>query len=373
MKELREKNQEIKLYKNFVKKTKLLFSNLIKVKDSEDYETFHFLRLKVYKKKKNQARKIYDLTKKLELQMNWQNEKLNYLEAKLTVQDGHNAKQNEKLNCLEAKLSAQEGNNTWLNGKLNLIDGCLIEQTNKLSKIIDLQKDNVKEPSRSISTFLLHQKTFPKYKNIHKGQTLVLLATGPTLNDYKPMENVINVGVNVAFLNDKFSLDYLFAQDFLQIEKVQDEICEYKGNNVKKFFGLASHKYHINNIPESLAIRANAERFQIFPIESPPQFTLHIDSVAFGCQHSIVFHAMQFMLWTNPAKIYLVGCDCSNKGYYNGEEQPYVPDTDENGVIKQFSDGWKVMKEFASLYYPETEIISINPVGLKGLFKDIYT
>ena len=34
---------------------------------------------------------------------------------------------------------------------------------------------------------------------------------------------------------------------------------------------------------------------------------------------------------------------------------------------------WKKMKEFAELYYPDTEIISVNPVGLKGLFKDEFT
>ncbi len=31
------------------------------------------------------------------------------------------------------------------------------------------------------------------------------------------------------------------------------------------------------------------------------------------------------------------------------------------------------MKGFAKTYYPETEIISVNPVGLKGLFHDVYT
>jgi len=34
---------------------------------------------------------------------------------------------------------------------------------------------------------------------------------------------------------------------------------------------------------------------------------------------------------------------------------------------------WIQLKEFVELYYPETEIISINPIGLKGLFRDEYT
>lgn len=31
------------------------------------------------------------------------------------------------------------------------------------------------------------------------------------------------------------------------------------------------------------------------------------------------------------------------------------------------------MKTFVENFYPETEIISINPVGLWGLFRDVYT
>ncbi|HNW25853.1 MAG TPA: hypothetical protein PKI94_03590 [Candidatus Gastranaerophilaceae bacterium] len=309
--------------KTLFKKLQTLFYNLFYVKDHGDYETFHAFRIRIFKKKKSQIRKIYDL-------LNWQKDRINLLEDA-------NKRQEAKLN-----------------------------------QIAYQQRILIKEPYRCVNTLLLHQKTFPKYKNIHQGKSVVILACGPTLNDYKPMENVVHIGVNISFLNEKVPLDFLFCQDFFQIQDYQQEIIDYKGNNCKKFFGLASHKIKRNNIPECLVTKANAERFQIYPIEQPPYFTLNIDSEAFGCQHSIVFHAMQFALWTNPAKIYLVGCDCSNKGYYNGGQQPYVPPTTENGVVMQFANGWQAMKEFANLYYPETEIISINPVGLKGLFQDIY-
>ena len=39
---------------------------------------------------------------------------------------------------------------------------------------------------------------------------------------------------------------------------------------------------------------------------------------------------------------------------------------------KPLLDKWEEIKAFALTYYPETEIISINPVGLKGIFKDVY-
>ena len=35
-------------------------------------------------------------------------------------------------------------------------------------------------------------------------------------------------------------------------------------------------------------------------------------------------------------------------------------------------DKWKELKEFANAFYPDIEIISINPVGLKGIFIDQY-
>lgn len=33
---------------------------------------------------------------------------------------------------------------------------------------------------------------------------------------------------------------------------------------------------------------------------------------------------------------------------------------------------WIMLKKFAETYYPDTKIISVNPVGLKGIFTDLY-
>ena len=74
---------------------------------------------------------------------------------------------------------------------------------------------------------------------------------------------------------------------------------------------------------------------------------------------------MQFILWTNPKRIYLVGCDCSLNGYYDSKDK-------NNLATQKVIEGWKKLKEFAQTYYPDTEIISINPIGLKGIFKDEY-
>lgn len=44
----------------------------------------------------------------------------------------------------------------------------------------------------------------------------------------------------------------------------------------------------------------------------------------------------------------------------------------ENETAERLKEHFLEMKRFAQMHYPETEIISVNPVGLKGVFKDRY-
>lgn len=58
-----------------------------------------------------------------------------------------------------------------------------------------------------------------------------------------------------------------------------------------------------------------------------------------------------------------MGCDCSNL-YCDGSVR-------DNSFVS-LVDAWKEAKEFSQIYYPDVEVCSINPVGLKGIFKDLY-
>ena len=76
--------------------------------------------------------------------------------------------------------------------------------------------------------------------------------------------------------------------------------------------------------------------------------------------------AFEFALWCHPRRIYIVGCDCSQAGYF-AEDSHLHQALPVDGVIQE----WKRMAEFAKRHYPVVEIVSVNPVGLKGLFKDM--
>lgn len=215
-----------------------------------------------------------------------------------------------------------------------------------------------------------HSRTFLKYKNIYDGRDVVLIATGTSLNYFLPLKNCIYVGVNKAAFWPKVEYDYLFFQDFShpQAYEIIDGISRCK--KAKKFYGILQDIIRTDwIIPESSALKDDAERYYaISQWRFPPiRFTYDISSEALACPGSISFPAMQFILWTNPRRIYLVGQD--NTSSYFDKSKSFVSPYSIACQLK----GWKEMVKFIRIYYPNTEVISVNPVGLRGIFKDMYT
>lgn len=213
-----------------------------------------------------------------------------------------------------------------------------------------------------------HQKVFPKYRNCNKGRDLVVLASGPTLDYYNLKQDALYLGVNKSFYANKAPLDYLFVQDY--IPSAQNDIDAYEGNHCKKFYGV---HYIVPGIAQSHADKAGAERYyfidrnEVTAWDFPPDVSL----LPFNTYSSVIHPAVTFALYTGARRIYLVGCDTSNGGYSNhlGEK-----DASKNTLAIQYVLlGWRKLKTYAETLFPETEIISVNPVGLKGLFKDVYT
>ncbi len=217
--------------------------------------------------------------------------------------------------------------------------------------------------SHNLSVYSLHQKVFSKYKNIHQGKDVVLVATGPSLNNYTPLEDAVHIGVNRAFKFDKVKFDYLFIQDYSgATQDYFDDFMNYENDKCVKFCGILPEGIWPDSvIPESKCI--GAQRFYTDAPTNRSKFTRDIASEPFGDSYSIAFPTMQFILWTNPKRIFIVGCDCSLGGHY---------DKQGNGLeVNEVLKGWERLEKFARIHYPDTEIVSINPVGLKGLFKEI--
>ena len=161
-----------------------------------------------------------------------------------------------------------------------------------------------------------------------------------------------------------FAIDYFAAKDCIEYSKNFPKLQKFFGVGPKYHYGFKEYSFPEAIIPESVILNCNAKKFFTYtkyPI-NPAPFNVDIDKTWLVDGGSCIFSAMQFALFTNPKRIYLVGCDCSS-GYFDGKKG-----ADCSYLIKT----WKELKKFAEIYYPETEIVSVNPVGLKGLFTDLY-
>lgn len=275
----------------------------------------------------------------------------------------------EKYKKLKEKLKAHlfktTGAENRFDGKINpYMTAALRKESNILFNQLELFR----------TAGLLHSKTFSKYKNIHCGRDIVLVATGPTLNYFRPIKDAVYVGVNRSFLCDSLNLDYLFMQDYVAVKDYIELSQNYKNKRLKRFYGILQAEIEDKwIIPEATAIRHKAERYYAWAawnLNKVPvyeYFAADITVKPLACFGSVVFPAMQFIFYTNPRRIYIVGCDCENTGHFNNSKKVA---SDPN--FTEVKRGWKLIKKFQEIYYPETQIISVNPVGLKGLFEDLY-
>ena len=206
----------------------------------------------------------------------------------------------------------------------------------------------------SLMAFALHKKTFPQFRNINYGKDVVLCGTGPTFNNYSMLKNAVHIGLNIAYERKDIALDYIFIQD-TKYRKIVDDVLEYKKGICKKFF--------IWYFP---VLRDYSDDVYRYVCENI--FNYDIDFTPLPDFTSVAFAAASFALWTYPKRLFLVGCDCS-KGYFT--ENGFS--TADKSSASHLVNYWQRLRNFASWNYPQVEIISVNPVGLKGMFNDVYT
>lgn len=220
----------------------------------------------------------------------------------------------------------------------------------------------------------VHHDTFLPYKGIHCGQEIVIVGTGPTLQYYAPIKDAIHIGVNGAYHSENFDLDYIFVQDFdgegkdgvFYIEELKQLSCKkFVGQYIKR---VANTKMIA---PQYVANYIGAKIYYVqdyYPGRIGYRFPLNIEFYPIVDNFSTIFAAIQFALYTYPKKIYIVGCDCSyllGQHFDGSTSAPMHFDT----VFKN----WKLMRDHISTFFPDIEVVSVNPIGLKGLFEDIYT
>lgn len=171
------------------------------------------------------------------------------------------------------------------------------------------------------------------------------------------------MGVNRAFMAPNVpSLDFYFIQDISGARDYISLADEYRRGSCVKFYGRLNDPRcaipweHVDAAGAHAYLTMAPYGFSAFNIADLTTSELP----DFG---SVIFSAFAFSLWMRPRKIYLVGCDCSAS---------YFDDAQAKRSFEFLVSGWRVMADYARVFYPDVEVVSLNPVGLKGVFKDVY-
>lgn len=257
---------------------------------------------------------------------------------------------------------------------LEFLKGYINQQLDVYKRYVNI--DLLRGVEQSISNSKINEKAFLPFKNIHKGEKIVICGAGPTLNEYNPIKDAIHIAVNRSFLFDKVKFEYIFAQDLRGISTCENELKEYKGNNCIKFFGLQNGSADVQ-ISESFVNDCEGIRYvtdgYIWMWEKACRPAFNLASESIGNFSTIGCVAFQFALWTNPSEIYLVGFDTQGGQHFTGSSSETFKCLQKDpSLYEQNKEDWKKISEFSKIYYPDTEIVSVNPVGLKGIFKDWY-
>lgn len=206
-----------------------------------------------------------------------------------------------------------------------------------------------------------HKKTLDAMKNSIQGKTVVLVASGPTGNIFKKIDNAIYIGINHTAFNKFINFDYIFIQDNVNIVIEQ---CKKIEKKTKIVCGI--HISYPNRLIQPDKYFTNYLTYYVHSLLSctPQKLDKDILYNTIDDFTSTVFSAMQIIAWCQPQKIYLVGCDCTaNTNFINcAANLPYY----------KIIPCWRLIRDFIKEKYPTVAIFSVNPWGLKGVFKEIY-
>jgi|GEM_PF-4479033 len=235
-----------------------------------------------------------------------------------------------------------------------------------------------------------HKANFGPYKGINKGKTIIICAPGESLNKYEYDPEFVHIGVNSTLLQERIKLDYAFLQHFPSEKdseasnKVFDKRIReqyfYALKNTKcvKFIGQLLGSYSYTSPPFGEFSDGNFKTYYLADyLDNDYCVDIRYGLIRGG---NIVLSALQFALFTNPEKIYLVGCD----GYTNGKRMYFhkeydrlfresISDTMREDINSIMRDHHISIKEFAEHSYPNTEIIMVNPVCYSGIYNETTT
>jgi hypothetical protein len=248
-----------------------------------------------------------------------------------------------------------------------------------------------------MDTIKKYHKELIRYKNKHLGETCYILGTGKTLNKFKMIEKGILIGVNGIIKSDLINNElfkyYFFGHGFLHKHKTNNIsgtskeremenkrfVEEYQ--NVDKFCMVSKNEMTVGGEENSVSFDEEDIKYllenDVIPFDvTEKKINKNLEESSF-LNHSIIYPAIQFALYSGFKKIYLVGCDCIQYSLKDFDKYRFYKNKDyeekEKIINKIYIKWWRKMYNFKQKNYLGVRILNINPMGLKGrMDEDIY-
>ena len=204
-------------------------------------------------------------------------------------------------------------------------------------------------------------KHLEKFKDTHKDMEGVLICTGDSINEYKPIigKNIVTIGVNRVYNHPKIvdTLDYYFFGSGYELPEEGDR-RESIGKLDNKIIKMASSYRDGKVTGYGNILPENCKTINAIPFECGlVDFAKDISNDKM-LGHSIVFPALQFLLYSGVKKINVVGADVD--GFYCSGSEIHL------------HEWWVKFSKWFNGNYSNVEICIINPRRLSGIFTDVH-
>lgn len=222
-----------------------------------------------------------------------------------------------------------------------------------------------------------------KLKNCFKNKKIVLMAPGPSLNNFqidKIPKDYLKSAVNGVIIHKEFQdLDFYFWAGDINIpseKPIRENLKQLKQNclkftnttiNKKPFHPMWKFSTQINQK------EASNLGFYTYDINFGKDFeeskeTWHINPILNGFDGcSITLAACQILIYLGFTEIVLIGCDCTSKHSY----EHLILNDRCDWQLNQLVERWIRFKKYVKQNFPNVEIKIINPIGLKDVFDEI--
>ena len=184
------------------------------------------------------------------------------------------------------------------------------------------------------------RKNISKFKNIHLGQDVVLIANGPGLNkiNTKYFKNKILFGMNRIYLSDNINVNYLCCINDLVTNQFSDD---FNNLNIDCFFKFRS--FDLFN---------NSEKKYFFEKGYSSVFSKDLSN-GLNAAATVTYACLQIIYYMGFKRVFIVGLDHNFDYKGNVNETQKVKDDTNHFIKNYFPKGskWETPDLFSSEYF----------------------